>query len=357
MKVIAWMMVRMIGARFITILLGVSVFVLTLEMLAYAKDILALDPGHLSILGRYLLARLPGTISTFLPISMLLAMLLVLTELSYRNEITALWSSGLSPARLVVQLLPLAVIAGGLNYVLNDMAIPAQAPQLRAWAIGDYGNEKLKVGEKDPIWMRAGTDILRAATANADSSELHNVIIFRRDGIGLLREQVYAETARLSGGRWDLANVVVYYRDNLQPSHLDTLVYSGALKPAAAGARSGAPEEMSLRELGYFIDNVGFGIRPVWVYQTWWHKRISLFFSALLMISLCIPLASRFRRGGGLGAQFAVGVGLGFLYFVVDGIAMTMGELGFVMPWLAAWLPVVGFGALAAVLTLRAETV
>ena len=32
-------------------------------------------------------------------------------------------------------------------------------------------------------------------------------------------------------------------------------------------------------------------------------------------------------------------------------------SLGFVMPWLAAWLPVVGFGALAAVLTLRAETV
>ena len=57
------------------------------------------------------------------------------------------------------------------------------------------------------------------------------------------------------------------------------------------------------------------------------------------MIGLCIPLASRFRRGGGLGALFAIGVGLGFLYFVIDGISLTMGELGFVAPWLAAWLP------------------
>jgi lipopolysaccharide export LptBFGC system permease protein LptF len=32
-----------------------------------------------------------------------------------------------------------------------------------------------------------------------------------------------------------------------------------------------------------------------------------------------------------------------------------MGELGFVAPWLAAWLPVVAFGALATTLTLRAE--
>ena len=357
MKVLAWMLTRMIAARFLGILLGVSVFVLTLEVLSYADDILALRPGDLSIIAEYLLARAPGTLSTYLPLSMLLAMLLVLTELSYRNEITALWSSGLSPSRLVVQLLPLAALAGGLNFLLNDIAIPRAAPLLREWAIGDYGQERLKVGEKDPIWMRAGSDILRAGTANPDSTELHDVIIFRRDGAGLLREQVYGEVARLNGGRWDLANVTVYYRDNLAPNHLDRLVYSGALKPAAAGARSGAPEEMPLSELGYFIDNLGFGIRPVWVYQTWWHKRTTLFFSGLLMISLCIPLASRFRRGGGLGVLFAAGVGLGFLFFVFDGIAVTMGEFGFVTPWLAAWLPLISFGAIAAVLALRAEQV
>ena len=154
-----------------------------------------------------------------------------------------------------------------------------------------------------------------------------------------------------------LDRVVIYYRDNLTPNRLDTLVYSGATKPAAAGARSGAPEEMSLTDLGYFIENAGFGIRPVWVYQTWWQKRVSLFFSALLMISLVIPLAIRFRRGGGLGMLFAAGVGLGFVFFVMDGIAVTMGELGFVTPWLAAWVPVIGFAALAMFLTLRAETV
>ena len=73
------------------------------------------------------------------------------------------------------------------------------------------------------------------------------------------------------------------------------------MRPAAAGARSGDPEEMSLADLDYFIDNSGFGIRPAWVYETWWHKRLSLFFSALVMIAICIPLAVRFRRGGGIG--------------------------------------------------------
>ena len=357
MKIVGWMLIRMVATRYLAILLGVSFFVLSLDVLGNSKDIQALRPGDASILLEYTLLRAPSVISNYMGISMLLAMLLSLTELSYRNEMVALWAAGLSPARLTVLLLPLALLAGGLQFLLTDTAIPATTPQLRDWGIGDYGSEKLKVGEKDPIWMRAGPDILRAGSANADSTELRDLIIFRRDENGLLREQIYAKSSKLSGERWTLSDVLVYYRDNLQPSKLDTLVYSGAMKPAQAGARSGAPEDMSLADLGYFIDNQGFGIRPVWVYQTWQHKRVSLFFSSLLMISLCIPLATKFRRGGGLGALFAIGVGLGFLYFIIDGISLTMGELGFVKPWLAAWLPLIAFGSLAMVLTLRAENV
>ncbi|MBC8036658.1 MAG: LptF/LptG family permease [Rhizobiales bacterium] len=357
MKVITWMLMRMIATRFIAILLGISIFVLSLEAVSNSLEILALRPGSSWIVPEYILYRGPGTLATFLPVSMLLATLLTLTELSYRNEISALWAAGLSPTRIVVLLLPLSLLAGGLHFLLVDMGVPAADPTLREWGIGDYGKEKLKVGEKDPIWLRSGTDITRAGSANPDSTVLNDVIIFRRDPGGLLREQIFADEATQSDGRWLLRGAVVYYRGNQPPNRMDNLIYSGAMKPASAGARSGDPESMSIADLGYFIENQGFGIRPVWVYQTWWHKRVSLVFSALLMISLCIPLATRFRRGGGLGMLFVAGVGLGFLYFVVDGIALTIGELGFATPWLAAWLPVAGFGALAVALTLRAETV
>jgi lipopolysaccharide export system permease protein len=348
---------RMIAVRFIAILLGVSIFLLSLEAAGNSAEILALRPGSSWIVLEYILYRSPGTLATFLPVSMLLAMLLTLTELSYRNEVSALWATGLSPTRIVVLLLPLALLAGGLHFLLVDSGVPSADPTLREWGIGDYGKEKLKVGEKDPIWLRSGTDIMRAGTANAESTVLSDVIIFRRDPDGLLREQIFADSAMLADGRWLLSGVVVYYRGSQPPNRMDTLVYSGTMKLASAGARSGDPESMSITDLGYFIDNRGFGIRPVWVYETWWHKRVSLFFSALLMISLCIPLAMKFRRGGGMGLPFITGVGLGFLYFVVDGIALTIGEQGFVMPWLAAWLPVAGFGMLAVALTLRADTV
>ena len=148
---------------------------------------------------------------------------------------------------------------------------------------------------------------------------------------------------------------MVYYGENIPPNRLEKLIYSANLKPAAAGARSGDPEEMTINDLGYFIDNLGFGIRPTWVYQTWWHKRLTYLLTAFMMICLCVPLVVRFRRGGGIGFLFAAGVGMGFLFFIMDGIALTMGELGFVTPWLAAWMPLLVFSGVAATIALRVE--
>jgi lipopolysaccharide export system permease protein len=357
MTAIGWMLTRMIVARFLAILIGISLFVVTLEVVAYANEILALDTGSAAILWRYIAMRLPGIMATFLPMSMLLAILLSLTELSYRNEIAAFWAAGISPWRIIVMLLPLALAAGGLNFLLADQAAPAAAPQLREWGVADYGEKKLKVGERDPLWMRAGSDILRAESSNADATKLDGVIVFRRDDNGILREQIVAREAVLEGNRWQLSNVIVYYRENLPPDRLDSLVYSGAMKPASAGARSGDPEEMTLVDLSYFVENSGFGIRPAWVYQTWWHKRVTLFLTVLVMIAICIPLVTRFRRGGGIGLLFAAGVALGFCYFVIDGISISMGELGFVPPWMAAWLPLLGFAGIAAAMGFRAERV
>lgn len=165
MKIVAWMLTRMIIVRFLAIVFGISIFVLTLEIVSYSKEILALDAGNETIVLKYILFRAPATLATFLPMSMLLALLLTLTELSYRNEVSPIWSAGASPFRLVTMLLPVAFITGGLHFLLTDQAIPFAAPQLKEWGVADYGEKKLKLGEKDPIWMRSGTDILRAASS------------------------------------------------------------------------------------------------------------------------------------------------------------------------------------------------
>jgi lipopolysaccharide export system permease protein len=357
MNRLARMVSRMIVLRFLPILFGLALFVIMLEVVTYATEILNLGDGGFVMIAKYILARFPATLATFLPISLLLSLLLTVTELSYRNELTAIWSIGFSPLKLILSLAPLALVIGIVHFALVDRAIPAAAPILRNWGIADYSEKKLKIGEKDPIWLRSGTDIMRAAGANRDATRLTDVVIFKRDNAGILTEQIFAEAASLTAEGWMLQNVVAYNSSTEPPKRSTQWLYAGTMRAAQAGSRSGDPEEMTLSDLNYFIANDGFGIRPTYVYEAWWHKRISLVFVSFIMVCLIVPLATRFRRGGGLGVLFAMGVALGFSFFILDGIAMSIGELGAVFPWLAAWLPVLVFGLFSLYLLAKSERV
>jgi lipopolysaccharide export system permease protein len=355
MRIIGSMITRMVLARFFLIVLGISIFVVTLDVVTFARDILALKGNELSAVLTYFILKLPIALTAFLPISSLLAILLTFSELSYRNELPAIWNAGVSHLRLIFALLPLGLFLGGLNFLINDQIVPSVTPTLNEWGIGEYGKKKLHLGKNDPLWMRAGTDIVRAGGFNLQATSLTDLVIFRRDPDGLLREQIHARRADLNNGRWDLSDAVVYYRSNLPPNRVDRLIYSGDMRPAAAGARTGDPEEMSSADLGYFIENAGFGIRPAYVYQTWWNKRLTMFFSTFIMLAIAVPLASTFRRGGGIGIFFALGVGIGFLFFLLDGITLTLGEVGIIPAWMSAWIPIFAFSALATTLVFRAE--
>ena len=355
MTVLGRMLSRMILARFLVVVLGMSLLVLTLEVVAYLDDITA-GAGLAGVL-RYSGLRLPGLMAVFFTMSLLLAVVLTLLELGYRNELVPIWAAGVTPVQLLVMLLPLGVFMGVGQFVLEDRLVPATVKELSAWGVGEYAQKKLSASRGGVIWMRAGDDILRAGKANAQATALSDIIIFRRNAAGLLTEQIFAESARREGGRWLLRNVAVYRREPVPPARLDALVYSGDLKLAAQGMRSGDPEEMSLRDLKHFIDNLGFGLRPVQVYETRWHRRLASLLVPLLMIAVCLPLAARFRRGSIAMVLLVGGVAIGFGFFVFDGLAMTVGELGLVPPWLAGWMPVSLLAILTLALYARAETV
>lgn len=355
MLILGRLLTKMLLLRFFMILFGIVIFVLTLDIVTYSGRILEIQPGMFHAIGTYALTRSPDMINQFFVISILIAALLTLGEISRHSELVAVWNAGVSQIRIMFLLAPVALALGITHFLIVDQAAPRAAPKLHEWAIGDYSRKKLNVGKNDPLWMRSGRDIIRAARGNLRATHLEDLIIFRRDATGILTEQIQAKRADLIHGRWALSDVIVYYRSDQPPSRLETLIYSGRMTPAAAGGRSGDPKEMSIVQLSYFAKNGGFGIRPGYVYTTWWHKRLTTLFTAVLMLLIAVPLAHRYRRGGGLGSLFMVGIAFGFAFFIFDGIALTMGELGLLPSWVAAWTPIVAFSAAAATMVFRRE--
>ncbi len=355
MSILARFLTKMILLRFAVILLGLSAFVLTLEVVGFLTEILRIAPNSFAALGLYCAARLPAILTLFLPTSLLLALLLAITELSHRNELTAIWATGVSPARLIVKLLPMALGIGLFQFAITEFGVPGAAKTLHSWGIGDYATRKFKTVENEPVWIRSGNDIIRAAQVSADGETLEHVTLFRREAGGQLLQEIFADSATQISGEWLLNNATTYYATGQAPSHTKQLTYSGVMR--LANTKLVTPEEMPLRELSVFYANNGFGVRPAYVYDLWWQKRLTPFLVAVVMLALCVPLGTYFRRGGGLGNIFVAGVGLGFVYFVGDGLVTTLGETGSLSPWLAAWgLPLL-FGALAVALLSRTDHV
>ncbi|MGI9415017.1 MAG: LptF/LptG family permease, partial [Hyphomicrobiales bacterium] len=188
---------KMLLFRFAMILIGITAFVITLEIATYAEEILTLHNNDLSTIGQYAFLRVPGVMASFIGLSILLAALMMLTEISHHSELVAIWAAGVSQFRIIAMLLPLAMVFGLMHFVLNDRAVPGAAPTLHEWGIGDYSEKKLKVGENDPIWMRSGNDVVRAVNSNPQATSLEDVIIFRRGSDGILIEQIMARKAEL----------------------------------------------------------------------------------------------------------------------------------------------------------------
>jgi lipopolysaccharide export system permease protein len=71
---------------------------------------------------------------------------------------------------------------------------------------------------------------------------------------------------------------------------------------------------------------------------------------------LGIPFALRLPRMGGLAAAVGLSLTLGFAYWVLFAVTVSIGQTGLLPPFLAAWVANILFGALGVYLLLRVES-
>ena len=120
-------------------------------------------------------------------------------------------------------------------------------------------------------------------SVSADGETLRNVILFRREPGGQLTQETFADSASQVAGQWQLENTTTYFASGDAPAHLKQLVYNGTMR--FANTQVVTPEEMPMRDLATFAANDGFGVRPAYVYQLWWQKRLTPFLVALVMVA------------------------------------------------------------------------
>jgi lipopolysaccharide export system permease protein len=343
---------RMLLTRAAILLGGLAALMTILEFLADGDKVIEAGGGVVLPVLRFAVLRLPEIVADLLPVTAMLAALLTFADLSRHSELTAIHAAGISKPRLALAVLPVALVIAVFQFVIADQAVPRAAAELRAWGIGDYGQDQDAPAYS---WLRQGDQILRIGGFDATTGTMSDVTLFERDADGNLVAEVVAPRADWRDGRWTLHDVTRTTLASGVVDHQDELAWPGKLPPKLIGAAIAQPRETPLSQLIAVTRSPGLGTQPAYRYMLWLQERLAAPPTTIAMLLIIVALMRPTEGRAAQGWLIVLGVAVGFIAWTFDGLVLTLGDLGLVPPALAAWTPLAVFLVVAASIMLQQE--
>ncbi len=348
MSMLTRYLTRLFLIRFAILLIGMTAFLLGLDLMVNANRVMADQVDSLGALIRYTLLRLPIVVSDLIKICALLAGLLSLFTLIKSSELTAIWSSGVSQFGLLRRLIPLAVVLGGIQLVIDDRIVPGSISELREWGIvDDLGQTGGDSPIHDVLWIHVGNDIVRVPAANVDSRNLRDFVLFERDELGDLQAQLNIGEARYDDGAWRLFDVTVRRAGAGAASWEAERSWPIGLDIASINHVMIHPRNLPISQIRRFTSGDGQGTWAPHLYETWLYEKLARGLVPLLMFFLSISLAQQSHRVGHIEFLLLGGIVVGFSFFIFSGVTLAMGEVGLLPPLLASTAPLLVFASIA----------
>ena len=330
------------------------------DLLGNSDEVLDRHPRDVGAVTEYAIWRLPELAVFLIPFSVLMATLLSLAKFERGNETLALKSAGAPYYQILLAFLPAVGMVAALHFVLTDQIVPRSINHLMVRDL--YVEKKSKDDKEDQrVWVQDGDMIVEVGQVEKQGLELFNMRLYHRDEIGNLTEQKFVRHATfdVTTRKWTLEQVE---DTKVVPGHPTDLVsipsepWDTKLGPQEFSELIERPQAMTTQRLWSFATSTQIGVRPTYFYETWLQKRVALPVSSILMILLAAPVALSFgRRDKGVASGMAIGFGLGFLYFITEGLVQSLGESGAVPPFFAAWLPALLFASIGGLWLIRLE--
>jgi LPS export ABC transporter permease LptG len=345
----------MIVAAFLMLLLVFTLF----ELLS---DIMRNQISPLTV-GEYLLNVAPYFLYSTTPLSMLLAVLVTFGLLQRSNEITAIKATGISLYRVVVPVLIASILIAGVLFLSDQLYLPYTNKRQDALRNQIKGKPAQTYLRPDRKWIFGQhSDIYYYQFFDPDRDVFGGVSIFQFDPHTFqITHRIAADRAHWSSamGRWVYEQG--WERSLNGPAIEDYRKFDVATFPQLSEAPAyfkkeiKQSSEMSYDELRRYIHDLeqsGFDVVRLRVQL---QKKIAYPLITLVMAVLAIPFAlSAGKRSAVAGVATAIGIGV--VYWTINGLFEAMGNLSQLPPAVAAWSPDLVFGCIGGYLILRMPT-
>ena len=307
---------------------------------------------------------LPYFISLTLPISLLVAGLVVFGRLILDREWLAFQASGISPWSVVIPIIIVGLLISALLTYSAENIVPQSYRQARALIYRAVGNVALSLKENtfNPIGKNVVLYFREKDTAN---DELHNLIVLYSEQKKLRREflaprgkiqfdpnkgtillelnqGIYHETVPTDTTLYYIGSFA-RYRQSISLSELLPQENKDKI----------SPKEMNRIELQTYIIQKKQKQLPTEREEYELEQRPAKSFGAFIFILLGIPLGifwPKFGKSIGMAIELGLALCIPYFYYAI----MTLGEdlaRGNVIPmWFGAWLPNITMGCVGFIL-------
>ena len=305
-----------------------------------------------------LLLRLPGFLVLAFPMATLMATLLAYSNLSGSSELTALRSVGVSTRRMVLPALVLSLLMSVLTFLFNDLIVPQAnlaATNTLEVALGkalttEKGNNVLysrfgRIKEVEGESVKQLTHLFYSRKYLKGRMEDVTVIDFSRGG---QRQMLTAESGHWNDnqGMWEFSNGHIVNLDESSgtttSAKFDRYFYPLSRNPVELAKIPTDPGAMTVgqaRRAERLFAEAGNAKEArrmkVRIQEKFAFPAICLVFG-LIGSSLGVRPYNRTSRSQGFG----ISVLLIFGYYLMSFIFSSLGISGTLLPFLAAWSPV-----------------
>ena len=329
--------------RFTMLLVGLVLFLQTLDLLATANEVLDGGGEPFPSLARYVGLRLPSLVETVAPLAALLGALTALVGMATTSEILAMRAAGRSVLSLVGGLVGVGLVLSVFLFVFSEFVVVPANVQLEEWRAAGYKTiGQVEAGEDS--WVREGQSIVHVGHVLREGTVLNDVRVFKQDKDGNVSDIIGIRLALWETDHWAVFEAKrLGGMDAGQGDSAAPLTWDTQLKPEHFMPFASHPNELSLNALQQYIGAVAIGSRPGNIYDTWLQQKIAGPIVLALMPLLAAIAAFAHHRQGSSVVAVVWGVTIGFSFVVINNIVLAMGQFGSLPPLLAAWLPIALF--------------
>jgi len=308
----------------------------------------------------YFLYKMPSMVYHMIPAAMLLSVLLTLGLMARYNEILALRTSGIPVWRIAYPFMLFSILVSLGAFWLSEYVVsPTVQRSQYIWKVCIKGGTPSSLMVRNRIWFKGEEGIYRIATFLPARNELQGVTLFQIDRPFRLAKRIDAARAKWEDYQWIFSDVEERTfgaeGKGMEMVSLSSQQVDLNERPEDFRAIDEETHELPISKLKYYIEKIkaeGYDPTP---YQIEIHRRVAYPFVNIFTVFLGIPFALRLSRQWGLAVGIVISMVLGFSYWTLFAITISLGKSGLLAPLPAAWAANILFGTFGLYLFLRVE--